>query len=184
MKEEIHKEILYDLSEAINILSVREPQDIPELKTLSDHAIEDVAVSKDLDVISITVLIYSMYKVTETLSDKEYKTLLHELQNAKTALEQNNYGKYNQSIRTLFQIVKKSSTQAKEHLQDVMQAARIKKGTALLEHGLSMGQAAGLMGLSNWDLQQYAGKTTSLEIHTESVPAKKRLQWALQLFGM
>ncbi len=184
MKEEIRKEILYDLSEAIKILNVREPQDIPELKTLSDHAIEDVAVSKDLDVISITVLIYSMYKVVETLSDKEYKNLIQELQNAKKTLDQNNYGKYNASIRTIFQLLKKSSTQTKEHLQDVMQAARIKKGTALLEHGLSMGQAAGLMGLSNWDLQQYAGKTTSLETHTESVPAQKRLQWALQLFGM
>ncbi len=184
MKQEIRKEILYDLTEAIKILSVREAQDVSELKTLSNHAIEDVAVSKDLDVISITVLIYSLYKIVETLNDKEYQNLLQQLQNAKKSLEQNNYGKYNASIRTIFQLIKKSSTQTQEHLQDVMQAARIKKGTVLLQHGLSMGQAAGLMGLSNWDLQQYAGKTTSAEPHTEGIPATKRLQQAFKLFGV
>jgi len=65
-----------------------------------------------------------------------------------------------------------------------MQAARIKKGTALLERGLSIGQAAGLMGLSNWDLQQYAGKTNVLEPDHQAVPAVKRLQLAYKLFGI
>jgi len=74
--------------------------------------------------------------------------------------------------------------QVKEHLQDVMQAARIKKGTALLEKGLSVGQAAGLMGLSNWDLQQYAAKTTALRFEAETLPAKERMKLAFSMFGV
>jgi len=48
---------------------------------------------------------------------------------------------------------------------------------------LSIGQAAGLMGLSNWDLQQYASKTRALNSHHETIPATKRLAIALKFFG-
>ena len=65
-----------------------------------------------------------------------------------------------------------------------MQAARIKKGTVLLQRGLSIGQAAGLMGLSNWDLQEYASKTPYLAGHHEKVSAKTRLSNALKIFGI
>ena len=65
-----------------------------------------------------------------------------------------------------------------------MDAAKIKKSALLLQKGLSIGQAAGLMGLTNWDLQEYAGKTTSTEGHNESLPAKKRFINALKIFGV
>ena len=72
----IKKEILYNLNETIKILEKKEQKDIEELKHLSDHAIEDVALHKDLDVISITVLIYSIYKIAPNLKDKEYPIVL------------------------------------------------------------------------------------------------------------
>ncbi|MBS3127163.1 hypothetical protein J4228_03290 [Candidatus Woesearchaeota archaeon] len=184
MEEEVKKELLYDLAEAIRILEEREEKDVEELKTLSDHAIDDVALHKDLDVVSITVLIYSLYKVISQMEKQDYDDLLTELKDARKNLEQGNLGKYNRSVKTLFDIVRRSSDKIKEHLQDVMHAARIKKGTALLQRGLSIGQAAGLMGLSNWDLQHYAGKTTSLEQHKEKISASKRLGKALKIFGI
>jgi hypothetical protein len=184
MKEEIRTEILYDLRETIKILDVREPKDTEELKDLSNHAIEDVALYKDLDIISITVLVYSLYKIIQQVNPVDYQRIVQELKVSKQALEKSNLKGYNQSIRRLYHLINKSSTKTKEHLQDVMQAARIKKGTALLEKGLSIGQAAGLMGLSNWDLQQYAAKTTALEMRTQSMPATLRLQKAFAIFGV
>ncbi len=184
MKEEIRTELLFDLQQAIKILDVREPKDIEELKVLSNHAIEDVALHKDLDIISITVLIYSIYKIIPQIDPVDYQRIVQELKVAKQALEKINLKSYNQSIRRLYHIINKSSSKTKEHLQDVMQAARIKKGTTLLEKGLSIGQAAGLMGLSNWDLQQYAAKTTALEIRSESMPVLTRLQKAFTIFGV
>lgn len=182
MKEVVRKEILYDLAQAIAILEQREAKDLEELKKLSDHAIEDVALHKDLDLISITVLIYSIYKIISSIPIEESKDLLSGLKSAKNSLEQNNLSRYNQNIKLLFNLVSKSNIKVKEHLQDVMQAARIKKGTVLLQKGLSIGQAAGLMGLSNWDLQQYAGRTTAIEQHYEAISVKKRLALALNLF--
>ncbi len=184
MKEDIRKEILNDLQGAIAILQTRESKDIEELKTLSDHAIEDIAIQKDLELVSVTVLLYSIYKTVTCIDAKAYDQLLKELQNATLGLEQRNLGKYNSSIRKLYDLIRSCNAQVKEHLNDVMHAARIKKGATLLQRGLSIGQAAGLMGLSNWELQQYAGKTTALDQHTEKIPADERLKEALQLFGV
>jgi hypothetical protein len=184
MKEVIKKEILFDLDKIIKILEKREKGDIEELRILSDHGIDDVALYKDVDLISITVLAYSLYKNIDCLSDEDYKDLLVELKSARDSLKQRQLGRYNKNVRTLFAIVRKCTTKVREHLQDVMQAAKIKKGSLLLNKGLSIGQAAGLMGLSNWDLQNYASNTASLDVHTESKPAKGRVKNAFKIFGI
>ncbi len=182
MKEAVKKEILYDLQKTIQILKVKEHKDVSELQTLSNHGIEDVALHKDLDLVSITVLIYSLYKVAHCFSEQDYKEVLRSLERAQASLKQGNLGKYNKSIKDLFRLVRKCNASVKEHLDDVMHAAQIKKGTLLLEKGLSMGQAAGLMGLSNWDLQEYVGKTPLLESDHEAVKVAKRLLNAQKLF--
>src|SRR3989344_2669996 len=107
MKAVIKKEILYDLQRAEDILRVREPKDFEELKKLSDHAIEDVALYKDVDLITMTVLIYSFYKIIQAITPKEALMIVRELQFAQQALQQDNYGRYNKSIRTLYEQVKK-----------------------------------------------------------------------------
>jgi hypothetical protein len=184
MKEVLKKDIIEILSKTIAILEIQEKKDFEELKKLSDQAVETVALHKDLDIISITVLIYSIYKIARDIPKENYRDLLAELKFAKTHLEKNQFTNYNRSIRTLFALIKKSNVKVKEHLDDVMHASRIKKGAVLLKKGLSLGQAAGLMGLSNWDLQQYAGRTTVLEQHNEAVPITKRMTLALKIFGI
>ncbi|MBI4151748.1 hypothetical protein HY496_02155 [Candidatus Woesearchaeota archaeon] len=184
MDAEIKKEILYDLQKSLEILRIREKRDLEELRQLSDHAIEHVASYKDLDVISVTVLIYSIYKTYSCIGNRDYADLLNELELAARSLEKNQFGKYNSSIKRLYEIIRRCSSKTKEHLQDVMHASRIKKGTLLLSKGLSIGQAAGLMGLSNWDLQQYAGRTTALEEGKATVPVRKRITTAFKIFGV
>lgn len=184
MNEAIREEILKILSRTIEILEAREEQEIEELKELSEKAVEEVALHKDLDMISVTVLVYSLYKVGKTMPEKDYRRLLEEMREAKGHLKKSALGKYNHNIREIFELLRKSNAKIKEHLQDVMHAARIKKGASLLQKGLSIGQAAGLMGLSNWDLQEYAGKTIILEQHEELMPAGKRMKLALEIFGV
>lgn len=184
MKDVIKKEILYDLDKVLEILRTREEHDIEGLKSLSDHSIEDVALHKDLDLISISVLVYSLYKIFVSLNQKDIEEIINLSNNAKDSLVKNNLKKYNFCIKSLFNQIRKSHAPVREHLQDVMQAARIKKGAVLLQKGLSIGQAAGLMGLSNWDLQEYAGKTTFSEAHQEKMPVAKRLKIAFDIFGV
>jgi hypothetical protein len=181
MRGVIKKEILKDLNSVIEIIRNKEVKDSEELSKLSNQSTTLVATYKDLDLISITVLIYSLSKTVQSLSDEDYKDFLTEIQRTYKYLQQGNFGYYNKSVKSLFNIIKRSSDQVKTHLEDVMHAARIKKGAILLQKGLSLGQAAGLMGLSNWDLQQYAGRTTSLSFKT-TISAKARLSTAFDVF--
>ncbi|MBI2668993.1 hypothetical protein HYX14_04065 [Candidatus Woesearchaeota archaeon] len=184
MIDVIKKDILADLKQAIDILEVKEEADVLQLQKLSEHAIEDVAVYKDTDAVATGVMFYSLFKIIPKMNDEEYRDLVDELQKAYANLQKNNFSRYNASMKTIFNIIQKCHAQVREHLQDVMQAARIKNAHALVQRGLSIGQAAGLMGLSNWDLQQYAGRTTALEQHDEAIPAKERLRWALRMFHL
>lgn len=184
MKPAVKKELLTIFSQAIQLLEAKDETSLEKLKQLSDQAVEAVALHKDLDLISVTVLLYSFYKIAPSLPPEDYQDLLTELKLAKDHLQQTRFRRYNQSIKTLFNLTRKSNAKIKTHLQDVLHAARIKKGEVLLSKGLSLGQAAGLMGLSNWDLQEYAGHTTSLEQHHEALPAKERLLTAFKLFSL
>jgi len=184
MKGVIKKTVLSALNRTINILEKEHDENVEQLRILSNDVIEDVALYKDLDVISVTVLIYSIYKVIASISKENRQLIIDGLKSARGYLDQGNYGRYNKEIKTLFNLVKKSNAKIKVHFQDVMHAARIKKSAVLLKKGLSIGQAAGLMGLSNWDLQQYAGKNTYFADHHEKIQVKKRLLTALKIFGV
>jgi hypothetical protein len=184
MKGVVKKEILSDLQKVIAILEEDGLQASEKLKLHSNHAIEHVALYKNLDSVSLTVLIYSLYKIYDQLKTENRNEIIEELLKAKLALKTNFFGKYNSHIKKLYKLIKHQNVKVKEHLQDVMQAARIKKGTVLLEKGLSLGQAAGLMGLSNWDLQKYAARTPALTVHKETIHAYKRLEIAYDIFGV
>ena len=184
MNEEVRTEIINDLAKTAEILEVKEVKDLEELRNLSEQTIEYIAIHKDLELVSVTVLIYSLYKIENCLQKTDRSQIVEALRRAAQSLKGSNFGGYNSAIRCLFELVRNCNAKIKEHLQDVMDAARIKKGTALLHRGLSIGQAAGLMGLSNWDLQAYAGKAHLLRQHTETIPASKRLSLAFKLFDL
>ena len=183
MKEVVKKEIIKLLSQSFEILKERSKEDVEKLKELSNKGIESIALYKDMDLISVTVMIYSLYKIITSISAGDYQYLLRDVEKAKNSLQKNKFTLYNKSIRLIYKIIHKGDAQVKVHLGDVMHAARIKKSAVLLSKGLSIGQAAGLMGLSNWDLQKYAGKTVAYEQHHEVVRADQRLINALKIFG-
>jgi len=173
------------ISKLKEILKRKSQSYTEEIKELSDQGIEGVALYKNLDLISVTVLIYSLSKVITRLSSSQYQQITEQLNLAQENLTRNNLGRYNQNLKTVYTLVRKSDAKVKEHLQDIMHAARIKNSASLLQKGLSIGQAAGLMGLSNWDLQEYAGKNTfTLTQDYEKIPAKKRMTTALKIFGV
>ncbi|MAF13562.1 MAG: hypothetical protein CMI53_01580 [Parcubacteria group bacterium] len=183
MKEVVKKEILNLLTQAFDILKVREEENLEKLKEVSNKGVESVALYKDMDLISITVMIHSLYKIITSVSANDYQYLLKDLEKAKNSLKNRNFRLYNKSIKLIYKIIHKGNAKVKDHLSDVLHAARVKKSAVLLSKGLSIGQAAGLMGLSNWDLQKYAGKTTTFEQHHEAVRADQRLINALKIFG-
>ena len=67
----------------------------------------------------------------------------------------------------------------------VINKAKINKGSRIYEHGISIGRTSDLMGISQWELMSYVGKTNIEDIgETQKVTSvRKRIAIAKQLFG-
>ncbi len=184
MNQVIRDDLLKELDEVIEILKVREGSDIAKLEEVSNHTIHDASVFHDIDAIQLAVLVYSLYKIIGGVQDKEYQQILNALSQAKKALENDALGEYNTDITLLFSIIKKVDEKSGLFFREVLEAAKIKKGAQLFKHGLSLGKAAEILGITKWELSSYAGGTVYSEQHEEIVSAKKRMSYAQELFAV
>ncbi|MBT3450591.1 hypothetical protein HN448_01385, partial [archaeon] len=82
MQEIMRKSLIKDIDSLITILNIGNNQktvDTEALNKLSDHTVKDVALYKNLDAVSLAVLIYSISKIYSKLSEEKRKDLLTEL---------------------------------------------------------------------------------------------------------
>lgn len=188
MEKEVKKDILAILGRVIEILKVKEARDVVELRELSNHTIHDASIYQDLDSISIAVLVFAVYKILESglaIPAKDYNLILSLFKRANESLQVNKFGKYNQSISGLFKAVRGLDKKIKLYIEEVLERARIKKGSKLVEHGLSIGRAAEIMGITQWELMAYMGKTQLMEKYEiRGLSVKERLAYAEGIFGL
>ncbi len=182
MNEVVKKDILEVLSDVIEILIVEEDRDVNDLKGLSNHTIHNSSIFQDEDSISIMILIYALSKVIERRKGKfNYSLTLSLLKNAQKNLEQNDDDLYRKSIRKMFDFISSIDNELKIYIEEVINQAQIKKGTKVYAHGISVARASEILGVSQWDLMSYIGKTHLTNV-TGGVSVKERLNYARSLF--
>ena len=182
MDEAVKKDILKVLSDAAAILEVEEDRDVADLMELSDHTIHNASIFQDEDSVSIATLIYSLSKVIERREGKiNYSVLLKIIVDAKKNLEQNRIDEYREVIKKFFNFISTIDTKLKLYIEEVIHQAQIKKGSKLYEHGISLARAAEILGISQWELMFYIGKTR-LTDSRGGINVKERLNYARGLF--
>jgi hypothetical protein len=182
MDEVVKKDILRVLSDVANILKIEEEKDIVEIRELSNHTIHNASIFQDEDSVSIAILIYSLSKVIERREGKlNYKNLLRLITDAKKNLEYNRIDAYRKTIKKLFNFISTIDTKLKLYIEQVINQAEIKKGSKLYAHGISLGRAAEILGISQWELMFYIGKTKQADVKG-GVNVKTRLNYARSLF--
>ena len=186
MEEEVRKDVLDVLDRVIEILRIEEEQDAVEIKELSNHVIHDASIYHDEASISLAVVIYAISKMLERHADvKEvYSTILLSLKKAKDLLEKNDADNYLIAIKNLIKRISELDVKLKEYIMEVIEKAKIKKGSKIYEHGVSIGRAAEILGVSQWDLMSYIGKTEVVEEAPKITSTKERLSYARRLFGI
>ena len=182
MDESVRSDILAVLSDVIEILGVEEERDPADLRELSNHTIHNASIFQDEDSISIAVLVYSLSKVMERKEGKmNYGAILSLLKDAKKRLEQNRIDEYRRTIRKLFDFISGLDSKLKLYIEEVINQAQIKKGTRIYAHGISLARASEIMGISQWELMGYIGKT-HLTDAKGGIGVKERLNYARSLF--
>ena len=161
-----------------------------KLKDLSNQKIHTVCCLQDIESITLTILLYTLSKLIErrdNLKIKSWDSFVKKINSlfdlSISALKQDDHKRFRQYILKA-KITISSSVNLKEYIKEVLQKASINKASRLYEHGLSLGQTAQLLGISQWELLEYTGQTTvNNMIFNETVSIKKRAQMALEFFS-
>ena len=183
MHDIIKKDILTVLTELVEILKVKEEGDISEIKELSNHIIHNASVFQDEDSISVAILIYALSKIIERKQrDLDYNKILSMLNSCISNLKNNQDDLFRKSIKNIFSFIRTMDEKLKMYIYEVINQAQIKKGCKLCEHGISIARASEVLGISQWELMHYIGKTTLIDQFSEPVNVSKRLKIARSLF--
>ncbi|MBW2986374.1 hypothetical protein KY333_03310 [Candidatus Woesearchaeota archaeon] len=181
MRDVIKEDLISVLGQALEMIKSKELP-VQDLKELSNHVIHDASIFQDDDSVSIAVLIYALSNVIPYCEEQriKYGVLVSSLQKAYTAITANDYAKYRATIKQMFNQIKKIDEKLKIYVQEVLDRARIKKGSKLHAHGISIARTAEILGLTQWELQNYIGKQGYFDI--KEMPVRQRLKTAREAF--
>lgn len=189
MEEEVRKDILSMLRAVYTAL---EDCDANGLKTASDFTLHNSSTYQDRDSVSISVVVYSLYKICsrERLKENEdflrfKREFLNLIKRAEKDLNKNRTKKYEIVIKRMYKLIAGIEKEFGMYVTQVVNQSRIKKGGRMFEHGVSAGRAAELLGISSWELMNYIGNTKLSDVRivkTEDV--KERIKYAKGVFGL
>ena len=184
MYELIKKDIIAVLDDLTEILKSKDETDVVQMKQLSNHVIHNASVFQDEDSISVAILIYSLSKIIERKQkDIDYNKLLGKVNLCIANLKINDDESFRKSIKSIFNFIRTQDEKLKLYINEVINQAQIKKGCKLCEHGISIARASEVLGISQWELMHYIGKTTIIDQFSEPVNVLKRLKIARGMFS-
>jgi hypothetical protein len=187
MKPEAKKDVLAVLQDALTAIKNGRYAD---LHAISDHVLHVIAIYQYPDVIDIATAIYALDKTLETEKYSTHpkmklflKDVLYSLKDAIRALEEDDIEKYTYETANLLAAIQGFTKKVKLYTEDILHFSKIKKGSKLYEHGLSLGRAAETMGITKWELMGTTGETAVHEKYVEPIAIdEKRMNFIWKLF--
>lgn len=159
--------------------------DADALKLQSDHVIHSAGIYQDIDTRTLAIIVYALSKiVAREQQPKTIKDILKFIQSkltlAQKALKTNDIIEYRKQIKLILKELGRLEKKFGKYVMEVLQQAKIKKGSKIVEHGISVGRAAELMGINSWELQTFMGNIKDETV--EGIPINQRLSFARRLF--
>lgn len=184
-KEEV-KHIISVLEKTQKALKEKNPT---ELKLLSDSTVHSASIQQDTASITLAILVYTLSKLIERQDYKKIrswdnfvKKFNSILQLAILALQKNKFSSYENHITLARKALTNISVNLRQYIEEVLRKASINKASKLYEHGLSLEQTSKLLGVTQWELLEYAGQKNASDNQQESISVEKRATTALEFF--
>lgn len=170
----------------LNAVYALRKNDVQRLRLLSNQTIHNASIFQDEYSVSIAVAIYALFKVIEDENNGKNRELQRSviplLIKANRYLKRERIKQYMQTIKEIFRLIGRHDARFKLFVDEVIQYADIKKGSKLFEHGLSTAMASQVLGISQWELMEYIGKTKIVDFQKPHIRAGERLSLARGLF--
>ncbi|MFH1439998.1 MAG: hypothetical protein ABIG89_05500 [Candidatus Woesearchaeota archaeon] len=180
MDEKVRKDIISLLDEVIKSL---EKKDVIKLGFLSNKIIHCASIFQDEYSISAAVIVFALSKIIQRKNYIDQRVILV-LKKAVTHLRKYQINKYSKDIKRLITFISNTDSKLDLYIQHVIDEAEVKKASKIYEHGISLGQTAQLLGISQWELMRYIGHTKIAEDFVEKINIKDRLRYVDSLFGL
>lgn len=180
----VKKDIIAVLTKLTEILKLKEEADIAQIRELSNHVIHNASVFQDEDSVSVAIMIYSLSKIIErNQKNIDYGKISIMLGSCILSLQNNDEENFRKSVKEIFNFIRTMDEKLKLYIHEVINHAQIKKGCKLCEHGVSIARSAEVLGISQWELMNYLGKTTLIDRFSEPVNVANRLKIARSMFS-
>ncbi len=187
MEEDEVGHVIEVLNEARRALKVAEAV---KLKELSNQTVHSASLVQDAGSIALAVIVYSLSKLIERGDDKKIKQWGKFIKKtdsfislAIVALKERNFKAYESYLEKIRQSITSVSPNLKPYIQEVLRKAAINKASKIYEHGISMGQTAKLLGITQWELAEYAGqKSIYAGAYENPENVRDRAKMALEFF--
>ena len=166
--------------------------DSNSLVNLSDRTIHSASIEQDSNSITIAVMVYSLAKVVERRKYQQSgewakfsKFVLERLAKARESLSSDFDETYLGNVKQILKYCGKLDHMFSKHIIEVIEFAKIKKGSDVYRQGISLGQAAEIMGITPWELREYVGHTRISDVDPLLTKnAKKRIKEARRIFNL
>ncbi len=182
MDEKVKRDIISVLNQTLVLI---EKKEYTELKELSNHTIHNASIYQDEDSIQVAVIIYALSKILERAELQNQKlsfNITKTITSALNYISQDNEQSYHSEMDSFAKTIAQSDDKLVMYVQNVIEKAHISKGGSIYGHGISLGRVAEMLGVTQWDLMSFIGKTKIADNEQIFVDAKKRLEYAKKLF--
>lgn len=164
--------------------------DFAKIKNLSNQTINTASLTNDPDNIAVAVIVYSLSKILEREDYKKlpgwddfYRTYMNTIDKIIISLKKNDEKMIRENLKLVRKSINKLSGKLKTYIQEVFRKASINKASRIYEHGISMERTANLLGVSMFELSEYAGQTGISDVPLgKTLGVKKRLKLAMEMF--
>ncbi len=185
------------MQEAENVLRILketkvalEKNDTFSLRGLSNQTINTASLAQDPDNIAVAVMVYSLSKIVERMDYRQlpgwkkfYGNVLLYLNKSIQDIEKKDYNRFREDFKSIRSSVENLSGKLKKYVKEVLRNAEISKASRIYEHGISMEQTASLLGISQYELAEYAGKTGIPDVpENRTKNTKSRIKLAMEMF--
>lgn len=179
-------QVLEETKAAINA------DDADKLKELSNFTIHDASIYQDTGNLSMAILVYTLSKLIERKDFEridKWQEFLKKIDfyfdAAIDDLREENFNMYEEHLGKARESINIIEKDIRPYIQEVMRKASVNKGSKLYEHGISVGQVARILGLTEWELLEYAGmqsKITDIKFNV-TLGAQRRAKMAMEFFS-
>ena len=186
---ELSKEVIVKILQKIRTATIS--GNIQSLKKAARSSLDAASIFQDKNTLSVAVIAYSIFKLTERkliiktdIPISIYTDIIKNLDNSSKNLSNKQIKEYEQNIKNLFKLIGQLDNQLPLYIEEIVNKAKIKKGFLLHEKGISLQRAAHIMGISQWDLMNYVGKTQISEHISKKIDIMDRLNFTRTIFNL